>query len=84
MIDLLVLDQVQEGVNLLDSSCVLFQILIMFPTTKLVDWLRVADLPSGKYLGVELGPVGDHPVNFVMCPCGTFRTEVLETTKSYQ
>ena len=38
MIDLLVLDQVQEGVNLLDSSCVLFQILIMFPTTKLVDY----------------------------------------------
>ena len=58
-----------------------------FPKKRAVglgDFVRVADLPSGKYLGVELGPVGDHPVNFVMCPCGTFRTEVLETTKSYQ
>ena len=58
-----------------------------FPRKRAVglgDFIRVADLPSGKYLGVEIGPVGDFPVSFVMCPCGTFRTEVLETTKSYQ
>jgi hypothetical protein len=48
------------------------------------DFVRVADLPSGKYLGVEIGPVGDFPVSHVMCPCGTYRTEVLKTTNSYQ
>jgi hypothetical protein len=51
---------------------------------RLGEFVRVADLPLGKYLGVEVGPVGDFPVSHVMCPCGTYRTEVLKTTKSYQ
>ena len=53
-------------------------------TMELGEFVRVADLPSGKYLGLEIGPVGDYPVSHVMCPCGTYRTEVHKTTKSYQ
>ena len=48
------------------------------------EFVRVADLPSGKYLGLLVGPVGDYPVSHVMCPCGTYRTEVHKTTRSYQ
>ena len=52
-------------------------------TVGLGEFVRVADLPSGKYLGLEIGPVGDFPVSHVMCPCGTYRTEVHKTTRSY-
>ena len=46
----------QEGVNLLDSSCVLFQILIMFRTTKLVDYSDSEEEVEDKMQAPDRGP----------------------------